>query len=91
MAAETTIVEAVNLKKTYMLGKVPVNALDGVNRKVESGDFLAVLGPSGSGKPTLLNLIGALDKPTEGKLLLEGVDASTLNDSQLADLRRRRE
>jgi putative ABC transport system ATP-binding protein len=84
-----TIVEAVNLKKTYMLGKVPVNALRGVNLKVEKGEFLAVLGPSGSGKSTLLNLIGALDKPTEGKLLIESVDISTLNDNQLADLRRR--
>jgi putative ABC transport system ATP-binding protein len=83
------IVEAVNLKKTYMLGKVPVDALRGVNLKVESGDFLAVLGPSGSGKSTLLNLIGALDKTTEGNMLIEGVDASTLNDSELADLRRR--
>ena len=85
----TTIVEAVNLKKTYMLGKVPVNVLRGVNLKVESGDFLAILGPSGSGKSTLLNLIGALDKPTEGKMLIEGVDVSTLNDNKLADLRRR--
>jgi len=84
-----TIVEAVNLKKTYMLGKVPVNALRGVNLKVESGDFLSILGPSGSGKSTLLSLIGALDKPTEGKMLIEGVDVSTLNDNQLADLRRR--
>jgi putative ABC transport system ATP-binding protein len=83
------VVEAVNLKKTYLLGKVPVEALRGVNLKVESGDFLAVLGPSGSGKSTLLNLIGALDKPTEGKMLIEGVDISTLNDNQLADLRRR--
>jgi len=83
------IVQAVNLKKTYMLGKVPVEALRGVNLKVESGDFLAVLGSSGSGKSTLLNLIGALDKPTEGKMLIEGVDVSTLNDNQLADLRRR--
>jgi putative ABC transport system ATP-binding protein len=84
-----TIVEAVNLKKTYMLGKVPVEALRGVNLKVESGDFLAVLGPSGSGKSTLLNLIGALDKPTEGTLLIDNVDVSKLNDNQLADLRRR--
>jgi len=83
------IVEAANLKKTYLLGKIPVNALRGVNLKVESGDFLAILGPSGSGKSTLLNLIGALDKPTEGKMLIEGVDVSTLNDNQLADLRRR--
>jgi putative ABC transport system ATP-binding protein len=84
-----TIVEAVNLRKTYLLGKVPVEALRGVNLKVEEGDFLAVLGPSGSGKSTLLNLIGALDKPTEGKVFIENVDISTLNDNQLADLRRR--
>jgi len=88
MTTLTTIVEAVNLKKTYLLGKVTVNALRGVNLKVESGNFLAVLGPSGSGKSTLLSLIGALDKPTDGKLLIEGVDISTLNDDQLADLRR---
>jgi putative ABC transport system ATP-binding protein len=85
----TTIVEAVDLKKTYLLGKVPVEALRGVNLKVEGGDFLAVLGPSGSGKSTLLNLVGALDKPTEGTLLIENVDVSKLNDNQLADLRRR--
>ncbi len=82
------VVEASDLKKTYMLGKVPVNALRGVNLKVERGDFLAILGPSGSGKSTLLNMIGALDKPTEGKVFIEGVDVSTLNDNQLADLRR---
>jgi putative ABC transport system ATP-binding protein len=83
------IVEAVNLKKTYLLGKIPVEALRGVNLKVENGDFLAILGPSGSGKSTLLNLIGALDKPTQGKMLIEGTDISKLNDNQLADLRRR--
>jgi putative ABC transport system ATP-binding protein len=83
------IVEAVNLKKTYMLGKIPVEALRGVNLRVESGDFLAVLGPSGSGKSTLLNLVGALDKPTAGTLLIDGVDVSKLNDNQLSDLRRR--
>jgi len=84
----TPVVETTNLKKTYMLGKVPVNALQGVDLKVEKGDFLAILGPSGSGKSTLLNMIGALDKPTEGKVLIEGVDVSTLNDNELADLRR---
>jgi putative ABC transport system ATP-binding protein len=89
MTPVATIVEAVNLKKTYMLGKVPVDALRGVNLKVESGDFLAILGPSGSGKSTLLNLIGALDKPTEGIVLIDDVDVSTLTDNGLADLRRR--
>jgi len=85
----TKIVEAINLKKTYMLGKVPVEALRGINLKVEEGEFLSILGPSGSGKSTLLNLIGALDKPTEGKVFIEGVDIATLNDNQLADLRRK--
>ena len=85
----TSVVETINLRKTYMLGKVPVNALQGVNLKVEKGDFIAILGPSGSGKSTLLNMIGALDKPTEGKVFIEGVDVSTLNDNELADLRRR--
>ncbi|MGB9853983.1 MAG: ABC transporter ATP-binding protein [Candidatus Bathyarchaeales archaeon] len=83
------MVEAVELKKTYMLGRVPVEALRGVNLKVEEGEFLSILGPSGSGKSTLLNLIGALDKPTSGKLLIENIDISTLNDGQLADLRRK--
>lgn len=85
----TAIVEAIDLKKTYLLGKVPVDALRGVNLKVESGDFVSILGPSGSGKSTLLNLIGALDRPSEGKMLIEGIDISTLNDNQLADLRLR--
>jgi len=88
MFLATPVVETADLKKTYMLGKVPVNALQGVNLKVEKGDFIAILGPSGSGKSTLLNMIGALDKPTEGKVFINGVDVSTLNDNQLADLRR---
>jgi putative ABC transport system ATP-binding protein len=85
----TTIVEAIDLKKTYMLGKVPVEALRGVNLKVETGDFVSILGPSGSGKSTMLNMIGALDKPTSGTMLIDGVDISKLNDNQLADLRKR--
>jgi putative ABC transport system ATP-binding protein len=84
-----TVVEAINLKKTYMLGKIPVEALRGVNLNVESGDFLAILGPSGSGKSTMLNLIGALDKPTAGTLLIDGVEVSKLNDNQLSELRSR--
>jgi len=87
MSKTVPVVEAVNVKKTYMLGKVPVQALCGVNLKVEAGDFVSILGPSGSGKSTMLNLIGALDKPTSGTLLIDGVDISKLNDNQLANLR----
>lgn len=83
----TTIVEAIDLKKTYMLGKVPVEALRGINLKVENGEFLAILGPSGSGKSTLLNLFGALDKPSSGKMIIDGSDLSKLSDNQLADVR----
>ena len=87
MSKTIPVVEATNVTKTYMLGKVPVEALRGVNLKVETGDFLAILGPSGSGKSTMLNLIGALDKPTSGSLLIDGVDIGKLNDNQLAELR----
>ncbi len=83
----TSVVEAIELKKTYMLGKIPVEALRGVNLKVDRGEFLSILGPSGSGKSTLLNLIGALDKPTSGTLLIDGVDVSKLNDNQLTEIR----
>ena len=88
ISTRTCVVETTNLKKTYMLGKVHVEALRGVDLTVEKGDFLAILGPSGSGKSTLLNMIGALDKPTDGKVFIEGVDVSKLNDNVLADLRR---
>jgi putative ABC transport system ATP-binding protein len=87
MPVATPVVEITDLKKTYILGKVSVEALRGVSLKVERGEFLAILGPSGSGKSTLLNLIGALDKPTSGKLLIDGVDVSTLDDNQLTDVR----
>jgi putative ABC transport system ATP-binding protein len=87
MSKTTPVVEAINVTKTYMLGKVPVEALRGVNLKVESGDFVSILGPSGSGKSTMLNLIGALDKPTSGTLLIDGVDIGKLNDNQLSELR----
>jgi len=83
----TAIIEAVDLRKTYMMGKVPVEALRGVSFRVNAGDFIAILGPSGSGKSTLLNLIGALDKPTSGVMRIDGVNVSKLNDARLSVLR----
>ena len=87
MLKSVPVVEATNVTKTYMLGKVPVEALRGVNLKVETGEFVSILGPSGSGKSTMLNLIGALDKPTSGTLMIDGVDIGKLNDNQLAEIR----
>jgi putative ABC transport system ATP-binding protein len=87
MSKTIPVVEATNVTKTYMLGKVPVEALRGVNLKVETGEFVSILGPSGSGNSTMLNLIGALDKSTSGTLLIDGVDIGKLSDNQLADLR----
>jgi len=82
-----TIVEAINLRKTYMMGKVPVEALRGVTFRVDAGDFISILGPSGSGKSTLLNLVGALDKPTSGSLSIDGVNVEKLSDNGLSELR----
>jgi putative ABC transport system ATP-binding protein len=87
MSNTNLVVQAIDVKKTYMLGKIPVEALRGVNLYVDSGDFVSILGPSGSGKSTMLNLIGALDRPTSGTLLIDGVDICKLNDNQLANLR----
>lgn len=81
------LVEANGLKKIYKLGKTEVHALRGVDLKASPGEFVAVMGVSGSGKSTLLHLLGALDRPTEGSIKIDGVDLSTLKDSQLADIR----
>ena len=83
----THIIETVDLVKEYPQAGAPLRVLNGVNLAVEAGEFMAIMGPSGSGKSTLLNMIGALDKPTSGKVYVDGVDLSTLNDNQLADLR----
>ena len=82
------IIELENVVKNYRLGKTEVKALRGLTMKVEKGDFIAIMGPSGCGKSTLLNMIGCLDKPTQGKVLFEGRDTSPLNSNQLAELRK---
>jgi len=65
-----------------------VKALQGVNMKIEKGDFISIMGPSGSGKSTLLNCIGSLDKPTKGRIFIDGKDISKLDENGLADFRR---
>jgi putative ABC transport system ATP-binding protein len=85
----THLIETVDLVKTYMQGGRPLEVLKGICLTVEPGEFTAVMGPSGSGKSTLLNMIGALDRPTSGKVYINGVDLSKLNDNQVAELRNR--
>jgi len=81
------IVETVKLTKVYRKGKLEITALRDVNFEISKGDIVCVMGPSGSGKTTLLNTIGGLDKPTKGKVLVDGVDITQLNESQLASYR----
>lgn len=83
----SVIIETSNLVKEYQQGGRVLRVLKGVNLTVKKGEFMAIMGPSGSGKSTLLNMIGALDRPTAGKVLINGVDLSTLSDDELADLR----
>jgi len=83
----THLIETVDLVKTYMQGGRPLEVLKGLSLTVEPGEFTAIMGPSGSGKSTLLNMIGALDRPTSGKVYINGVDLSKLNDNQVAELR----
>lgn len=84
------IVQTENLKKIYQTGELAVHALRGVNIGIERGETVAVIGASGSGKSTLLHLLGGIDRPTEGKVFIEGQDIYAHDDETLALLRRRR-
>jgi len=82
------VVETRDLVKVYRLGRTEIRALDGVRLIVERGEFISIVGRSGCGKTTLLNLIGGLDKPSQGSVIIEGVDITRLNSSHLPRLRR---
>ena len=83
------ILRVENLTKVYGKGENEVRALDGVSFSVEKGAFVAVIGPSGSGKSTLLHILGGVDRPTGGKVLMDGKDVYAQNEEQLAIFRRR--
>jgi putative ABC transport system ATP-binding protein len=81
------VIELEQVNKIYKMDEVEVKALDGIDLKVEKKEFAAIIGPSGSGKSTLLHMIGLLDRPTSGKVLLDGVDISKLSENEVARLR----
>ena len=84
------ILKCEGIRKVYGIGDNQVVALDNIDLSIEKGEFVAIVGASGSGKSTLLHIIGSVDKATEGKIFLDGMDVSSLNQSQAAIFRRRK-
>ena len=86
---EDVIIECMDLRKSYILGEVKVEALRGISMKIKRGEMVAIQGPSGCGKTTLLNIIGSLDNPTSGRILLEGREISNASEKELTEIRRK--
>ncbi len=84
---DKAVVELKDIYKIYCMGSVCVNALNGVDLRINTGEFVAIMGPSGSGKSTMMHIIGALDLPSKGKVLLGGTDVSNLEEDDLAKIR----
>lgn len=84
---EEYVIELRDVYKIYDMGEAKVHALNGLDIKIKHGEFVAIMGPSGSGKSTAMNLVGSLDIPTKGKVFLDGIDISTLHESDLAQIR----
>ena len=84
------ILKVENLSKIYNLGNEEIKAIDNISFEIKKGEFIALIGASGSGKSTLLHLLGGVDKPTQGKIFLEGQDITNLSEDELAIIRRRK-
>src|SRR5262249_48333294 len=83
-----TLLETLDLRKIYTVGKVAVEALRGVNLRIREGELVAIMGPSGCGKSTLMHVLGAMTRPTSGKVLIDGHDIAGMNDGELTEIRR---
>jgi len=89
-APDSYLIRTDHLSRTYVMGDQQVHALRSVSNHIDRGTFVAIMGPSGSGKSTFMNIIGCLDKPTGGKYYLDGVDVSSLNRDELAEIRNKK-
>jgi putative ABC transport system ATP-binding protein len=90
MAEQHDIVKVIGVTKVFRMGKQEVEALSGVDLNIKAGEYISIMGPSGSGKSTLFNMIGGLDKPSQGKVFIDEVDISQLDAYELAWLRNRK-
>jgi len=86
----TPVIELRSIERTYSSGEVEVRAVRGVSLTIQPGEFVAIMGASGSGKSTIMNTLGCLDRPTGGTYLLDGIDVSKLDRDELADIRNRK-
>ena len=90
LLVSTPVIQLEDFRKTYITGEVQVHAVRGVTLAIQPGEFVAIMGASGSGKSTMMNTLGCLDRPTAGRFLLDGVNVIDLNRDELADLRNRK-
>ena len=90
MALSSHLIEVRDLRKTYAIGDEPVHALDGVSTTIDNGEFVAIMGASGSGKSTMLNILGCLDTPTSGSYKLDGIEVARRSRKELAVIRNKK-
>ena len=83
----SALIEFKDVYKVYQMGDNIINAADGISLKINKGEFVAIVGQSGSGKSTCMNIIGCLDVPTDGEYILDGIDVSTMDDDELSYIR----
>lgn len=88
--SDNLVVRLTDVKRVYQMGKVEVRALNGINLRIERGEFVSIMGPSGCGKSTLMHILGCLDRPTSGDVKLDEVDVDEMDDNELAEIRNKK-